>query len=415
MIKTQQNFMSIREMATSYEPPPNHNEHDVKPIFVTDYYGEDLDRVHMDVDIKPQMPNYQYADEMHFKQENNVIRYPPYINPKYIVQPGPFENKYPVSACLPPPITTQTIQSMPTSTIRYSGALEQKFTTTNLTQSVPVPQINSGHSTALRSPTTMDSTILVSTTTVSKGSNSGSNTSTATTNTKNETKKGARRPEKPPISYINLIAKAIRSSPKNQLTLNEIYQFLQNEHSFFRSDYVGWKNSVRHNLSLNECFLKVNKDQNSGMGKSGKGHFWTIDPKSNHEFQEEGSLRRRTRGFRRRQQNTKPYSQSYSHYPVYGDSFATHTRSDDRNEYSNTSYYPDQYTPYHPTTYSTHAADTYAYHPSDATGAGIHNLPAPRYAFDPAFSPAAPIPSNVIYDQKYITTPLYNESAKYPN
>lgn len=71
------------------------------------------------------------------------------------------------------------------------------------------------------------------------------------------------------------------------------------------------------------------------MGKSGKGHFWTIDPKSNHEFQEEGSLRRRTRGFRRRQQSTKPYSQPYpAHYPVYTDYSASHTRPDERNEYS---------------------------------------------------------------------------------
>lgn len=68
------------------------------------------------------------------------------------------------------------------------------------------------------------------------------------------------------------------------------------------------------------------------MGKPGKGHYWTIDPKSTHEFQEEGSLRRRTRGFRRRQQ-TKPYAQPFPHYPVYGNDYST-ARPDERIDFS---------------------------------------------------------------------------------
>ncbi|MED6248198.1 hypothetical protein ATANTOWER_028788 [Ataeniobius toweri] len=112
---------------------------------------------------------------------------------------------------------------------------------------------------------------------------------------------GLRRPEKPPYSYIALIVMAIQSSPSKRVTLSEIYQFLQARFPFFRGQYQGWKNSVRHNLSLNECFIKLPK----GLGRPGKGHYWTIDPGSEFMF-EEGSFRRRPRGFRRKCQALKP-------------------------------------------------------------------------------------------------------------
>lgn len=114
-------------------------------------------------------------------------------------------------------------------------------------------------------------------------------------------KSGIRRQEKPPYSYIALIVMAIQHSPTKRLTLSEIYTFLQQRFPFFRGAYQGWKNSVRHNLSLNECFIKLPK----GLGRPGKGHYWTIDPASEFMF-EEGSFRRRPRGFRRKCQSMKP-------------------------------------------------------------------------------------------------------------
>ncbi|KAJ6220272.1 hypothetical protein RDWZM_006084 [Blomia tropicalis] len=107
----------------------------------------------------------------------------------------------------------------------------------------------------------------------------------------------ARRAEKPPYSYIALIVMAIQQSQSKRMTLSEIYQFLQQKFPFFRG-YQGWKNSVRHNLSLNECFIKLPKN----IGRPGKGHYWTIDPASEFMF-EEGSYRRRPRGFRRKCQS----------------------------------------------------------------------------------------------------------------
>ncbi|KPM04447.1 Fork head domain containing protein [Sarcoptes scabiei] len=107
-----------------------------------------------------------------------------------------------------------------------------------------------------------------------------------------------RRSEKPPFSYIALIVMAIQHSQTKRRTLSEIYQFLQQKFSFFRGSYQGWKNSVRHNLSLNDCFIKLPKN----VGRPGKGHYWTIDPNSEPMF-EEGSFRRRPRGFRRKCQS----------------------------------------------------------------------------------------------------------------
>ncbi|KAI1309380.1 Forkhead box protein F1 [Halotydeus destructor] len=128
--------------------------------------------------------------------------------------------------------------------------------------------------------------------------------------------KACRRPEKPPYSYIALIVKAITSSPEKRLTLSEIYSYLQGNFEFFRGEYNGWKNSVRHNLSLNECFLKLPK----GVGRTGKGHYWTLAPGCEYMF-DEGSLRRRPRGFRKKCQfkTTKGYEQptsAYGHYPL---------------------------------------------------------------------------------------------------
>jgi hypothetical protein len=50
---------------------------------------------------------------------------------------------------------------------------------------------------------------------------------------------------KPQPSYITLIQEAIKKSPKESLTLNEIYESLKKDYECFRSEkYDGWKNSV---------------------------------------------------------------------------------------------------------------------------------------------------------------------------
>lgn len=92
--------------------------------------------------------------------------------------------------------------------------------------------------------------------------------------------------EKPSQSYIGLIGKAILSTPQKKLVLSDIYNYILTNYPYFRNKGPGWRNSIRHNLSLNECFVKV------GRSPNGKGHFWAINP-SNYEDFSKGEYRRK--------------------------------------------------------------------------------------------------------------------------
>ncbi|KAL0962163.1 hypothetical protein UPYG_G00336500 [Umbra pygmaea] len=78
-------------------------------------------------------------------------------------------------------------------------------------------------------------------------------------------------------SYADLITRAIESVPEKRLTLSQVYDWMVRFVPYFRdkgdsNSSAGWKNSIRHNLSLHTRFIRV---QNEGTGKSS---WWMLNP-----------------------------------------------------------------------------------------------------------------------------------------
>ena len=78
--------------------------------------------------------------------------------------------------------------------------------------------------------------------------------------------------------YMEMIAKAIMTSSTQKLLLSHIYSFIKHKYPDFTASKGAWKNSVRHHLSVNECFMKA------GRAPNGRGYYWKIHPACMNNF-----------------------------------------------------------------------------------------------------------------------------------
>jgi hypothetical protein len=110
---------------------------------------------------------------------------------------------------------------------------------------------------------------------------------------------------KPPKPYLEIIADAILTAQDHMMQLHEIYNYMESKYAYFAKNInKSWRNSVRHNLSLNECFIKA------GRGSNGKGNYWKIHSACEPDFIR-GNFRRKNFKILIRQNSSKNQQQQH--------------------------------------------------------------------------------------------------------
>ncbi|MED6271924.1 hypothetical protein CHARACLAT_025125 [Characodon lateralis] len=80
---------------------------------------------------------------------------------------------------------------------------------------------------------------------------------------------------KPPYSFSSLIFMALEDSPQKRLPVKDIYEWIVSNFPYYRTATGGWRNSVRHNLSLSKSFCRIQRDKSQSVGK---GSLWCVCP-----------------------------------------------------------------------------------------------------------------------------------------
>ncbi|XP_025837091.1 fork head transcription factor 1 [Agrilus planipennis] len=140
--------------------------------------------------------------------------------------------------------------------------------------------------------------------------------------------------KKPPFSYATLICMAMGKNG-NKMTLSAIYHWIRENFLYYKKADPNWQNSIRHNLSLNKCFIKVARSKD----EPGKGGFWKLDlerleesrrskrrsnltvraPRSNRQQEQVVKPARKTKRYRSSQRTGERKHNILSNISIYGE------------------------------------------------------------------------------------------------